>query len=227
MSDLFDADIIRERIGLAIHVDSGVVPADVADLDTRLDVLEDLVFPPLGVIAAGAYYGPMSTLAGAAAAENYNRYMTVNRLYCAPFICPVDASFDQIGLQVAVAGAAGATVRMGIYASDAAGLPGDLILDAGTVDAATTGFRFAPISQVLGRGLYWLAGASDDGDVRVLANDAAGLAAFGGHITTDGTMPITILNRTTDLSSGFTALPDPFGGLTANVGVPFFWLRAA
>ena len=228
MTDLFDADIIRERVGMAVHVTSDVVPADVAALDARLDLLEELVFPPLGVVVAGGRYGPMTTLSGAHPDGNYSRFMTLNRLYAAPFICPVDATFDQLGLQIATAGAAGATVRMGIYAaSETDGLPTSLILDAGTVDATVTGFRFAAISQVLGRGLYWLAAASNDGDVQVLANQSPGLTAFAGHLYSDGTGPLTILNRVTDLDSGFTSLPATFGNMAANIGAPYVWLRGA
>jgi hypothetical protein len=224
-----DADIIRSTVYRVMVISGATIDAgDWADHTNRIEALEDLSKGAPGTIVANGKYGPMSTLSGAEEAGKYNRYMTVNRLYAAPFFCPVDATFDQLGLQVAVAGAAGATVRMGIYAaSDIDRLPSTLLLDAGTVDASVTGFRFAPISQVLGRGTYWLAGASNDDTVQVLANQSPGLTAFAGHLYTDGTGPLTILNRVTDLDAGFTALPATFGSMAANIGAPYFWLRGA
>ena len=228
MSIPIDAYLTRERLTAALKVEGGGTPAEFAEVRTRLDVVEDLAKGTPGTVVANGKYGPISYLAGAHPDGEYNRYMNLNRLYAAPFFCPVDAAFDQLGLEIATAGGTGATVRMGIYAaSDVDRLPTTLLLDAGTVDATVIGFRFTPISQVLARGTYWLAAASNDGAVQVLANQSPGLQAFAGHLYTDGTGPLTILNRVTDLDAGFTSLPATFGAMAANIGAPYFWLRGA
>lgn len=64
-------------------------------------------------------------------------------------------TLDRLAIEVMSAGSTGAVVRLGIYADDA-GLPGDLVLDGGTVDATTTGLKELTISQALtSRRRYW------------------------------------------------------------------------
>jgi len=60
-------------------------------------------------------------------------------------------------------GVAGATVRGGIYDSDSSGFPGSLLLDAGTIDASTTGYKSIAINITLSSGRFWLAGVSQGG----------------------------------------------------------------
>lgn len=88
-----------------------------------------------------------------------NLTMTLNRCYYAPFRVGASGSYQAIGCEVATAGSAGAVVRLGIFASDAAGsMPGTLILDAGTVTADTGGGKqITGLSQALSAGVYWLA----------------------------------------------------------------------
>ena len=204
---------------------TGITAPEKLQITSDLAELQELVMPPTGVIAAGKYYGPLSTLAGGTAAGQYDRWQSANRLHAAPFICPVDATFDQIGVQLPTAAASGA-IRMGVYAAGDDGLPSTLIADYGTVSLTSSGFRFIPVNQVLGRGLYWLAGASDT-DVIVRADQSQGMHAFGGHNTPFGETPIVAVYQLDLLSSGFTSLPATFGGVIAEPGVPFYWLRAA
>jgi len=60
-------------------------------------------------------------------------------------------------------GVAGATVRGGIYNSDSSGFPGTLLIDAGTVDASTTGYKSIAINITLPTGRFWIAGVSQGG----------------------------------------------------------------
>lgn len=104
--------------------------------------------PALG-FAAGGWYGPTMTGANSTPAS------TLNRCLLAPFLVPRAASFDRIGIEVTTA-AATAVVRLGIYNS-ANGLPTTVLLDAGTVDASTTGAKEITISQTLTPGWWFLA----------------------------------------------------------------------
>lgn len=77
-----------------------------------------------------------------------------------PFdVGPKTTAFDRIGINViraAVAGSAPA-VRLGIYKDDGSGgVPGALLLDAGTVTITATGTQVITISQTLVPGRYWL-----------------------------------------------------------------------
>jgi hypothetical protein len=69
---------------------------------------------------------------------------------------PVSRSLtlDRIGLEITTLGAA-SVVRLGIYA-ETAGQPSTLILDAGTIDATSTGVKEITISQALSVGVVWL-----------------------------------------------------------------------
>ena len=58
-----------------------------------------------------------------------------------PLVVPVACTLTEIGVEVTTAGAAGATVRLGIYSDHATtpGLPQTLLNDFGTVATSTTG----------------------------------------------------------------------------------------
>lgn len=73
-----------------------------------------------------------------------------------PLIVDVAHTFTAIGVEVAAV-AAGSVIRLGVYA-DNVGQPGDLILDAGTVDSTTTGIKsITGLTLTLNPGVYWLA----------------------------------------------------------------------
>lgn len=105
-------------------------------------------YPTTGRWYRAPSYGPVGA----------NLTMVQNRLYLVPFRLAAGVTFDRIGADVATVGSAGAVIRLGIWASDAAGgLPGTLVLDAGTVQADTgTGSRAITISQALAAGVFWL-----------------------------------------------------------------------
>ena len=85
----------------------------------------------------------------------------------APFWVGRTQSFDAVAVDVTVAGSAGSVVRLGVYKDDGTGWPGTLVVDAGTVDTATTGLK--SITAGLGAltdlapDLFWLFAASQGG----------------------------------------------------------------
>lgn len=98
----------------------------------------------------GQYYAPP-------AAALSTRQETEARVVMVPFVVDESATFDRVAVEVTAAGTAGAVVRLGIYGADADSMPGSLLVDAGTVDATTTGLKEAIISQAVTSGLYYLA----------------------------------------------------------------------
>jgi hypothetical protein len=75
-----------------------------------------------------------------------------------PVMFSVNATIDRIGTEVlTTAGSAGVSVhRLGIWA-DNSGVPGTLLVDAGTVATDSTGLKEITISQaVTANTLYWL-----------------------------------------------------------------------
>ncbi len=78
------------------------------------------------------------------------------RMDLVPIFIAGTMTFDQIVASCDTA-VASSVFRLGIYGSDTNGRPASLVLDAGTVSTATTGFKTITISQQLTPGIYWLA----------------------------------------------------------------------
>ncbi len=105
--------------------------------------------------ATGRWYGPtmFGTLSTSA--------LSATAFFAVPVFVPNPAGVTatSIGVEVTVAGVAGALIRLSIYANYGA-RPGELILDAGTVagdPGAVPAFQGATISQYLAQDWYWLA----------------------------------------------------------------------
>ena len=87
---------------------------------------------------------------------------SVGNEHAVPLFIGKPVTLDRIGVNVSVT-AGSSVVRLGIR-SDNNGLPGTLVLDAGTVDSASsTGDKFITISQALTPGWYWLCAVSQGG----------------------------------------------------------------
>jgi hypothetical protein len=83
---------------------------------------------------------------------------TLDRLYLTP-IWLVRAE-TIVGIQSRIIGSAtvGSTFRFGFYSANANGEPDTLLLDAGTIDASTTGFKgITGLNLSLAAGLHWAA----------------------------------------------------------------------
>ena len=123
---------------------------------TRADLAQDSAFSsryaPIATIGrvAGRYYRP------AVGANSALAFALANGTeFAVPFFVSADDTFDRIAINVTVAGAAGSVIRLGIK-KESGGAPGDLVLDAGTVDSTGTGAKTITISQSLTAGWYWL-----------------------------------------------------------------------
>lgn len=90
---------------------------------------------------------------------NNNLIATNNRTFFIPLFTPETVTFDRISCHTTSAFVGTATVRLGLYAVAAAtGLPGDLILDAGTVSCTTSTTQFnITISQTVSAGMFYMA----------------------------------------------------------------------
>ncbi len=119
-------------------------------------------FRPAGLMGkrfkAGFYYSAPE-VRGAASLQ----VPTQNLAYFVPFYVSETATFDRIGIRIST-NQASTNGRLAIYADDGHGAPGTLVLDAGTVDTATSATSVeATISQQLNPGLYWLACVTQGG----------------------------------------------------------------
>lgn len=127
--------------------DGSITTAKLADGAVTPAKLSMAAAPPR--YKTGAYYTPPGPRGTGAPA--------LNVLSTVPFWVGRAQNFDRIGAEVTTAGAAGATLRLGIYADDGNGLPGALVVDAGTITSDSTGAKELTISQSLAAGWYHLA----------------------------------------------------------------------
>lgn len=134
----------------------------------------------------------------------------------APVFVPVTSTWDRISCEVAVVGSAGSLIRLGIYADDGSGLPGALILDAGTEDGTVLGAHHKVISQALTPGWYWVGAAIQGAAVtRPVMRSIQGPYTLTGVTTGLGSANF---QRTAVVGSVTGALPNPSGATTGLTG---------
>lgn len=174
-----------------------------ADADTRLDALEAAsdtkltgYKPATGDYATAPAIGSTTT-----------RAMADGRIIAARFDLATSATADLIAAGVASA-ATGGTGRVGIYEDNGSDKPGDLVVDAGTIDLTSATNQTISISQALTPGSWWLAllveNLGGSGTLRATAGGAWVLASNAATaLTTDSNGWY---------SDGVTAgaLPDPY-----------------
>lgn len=107
-----------------------------------------------------------------------NRLMPME-LVATPFVVWRSVTIDALSVQVTTAATAGGYARLGIYNSAASGLPGTVLLDAGTVATTSTGQKIITITpRVLTPGVvYWLVSTSGTADCLAYGNQNA---QYGG-----------------------------------------------
>lgn len=145
-------------------------PADHESGGTGEITIQDLLGSPVGPCqnpaGAGADYPdtlkPSLTryvMPGWFFGDTAAKPLTSGVLYYLPIFVAGTTTYIRISLFVTTADP-GSTARLGIYEWDA-GLPGALVLDAGTLSTASPGAKDIVISEELTRGYYFLALVSD------------------------------------------------------------------
>lgn len=142
----------------AVAAELGTLPKGGAtDVKTRSERVARQVATGGGLYIAGRYYDGSYNGANAASATIS---ISANSMRLAPFYCHTTTTFDRIGIAVTTSGAGNA--RLGIYNANTSGLPGTVLLDAGTVSVGSVAGVELTISQSLTADtLYWLAVVSD------------------------------------------------------------------
>lgn len=192
--------------------------ADAAAFTSRLTGLLGSVYAvlasvPFLVPAINDYVGIPHTARGVSNA-------TADRLEYAPFRVTETMTFDRIAAEVTT-GAANGVLRLGIY-NGANGRPTTRVLDAGTVDGSTTGFKAITISQQLTPGLYFLACAAQ-GSNAAAPNYRRTTSAVESVTWTD---PSGSANPQAFTETGVTgALPATATVGSTNQGAFLIWLR--
>ena len=166
--------------------------------------------PPLRSGGASYYCSPHN--------GNGNGTLVQNTIYAVPFYVPVTTTFTKIA--VVTVGTASAQVRLGIYNDNGSGVPDTLILDAGSIATATSGFKTITISQSLTPGWYWLACAMQGaaGSINNITGPLAYLPTANGYTS----VTYAGYKGSASVSAG---LPNPWGSTyTLATPVPIVYL---
>jgi hypothetical protein len=169
---------------------------------------------------SGAYYKTPNS-------QYTNMTASHQTLYFTPIFINTSNTFDRIAIITAATFLGSATVRLGIF-QDNNGVPGNLVLDAGTVSpiAASTIYQIT-ISQTLTTGFYWVAFCQQ--------STAPTTATYQGN-TNSQIIPNLLINASSTVGAnqlaGFfqSSVSGAFsnaGTVTATTLCPFVWLRSA
>jgi len=86
-------------------------------------------------------------------------------LRASPILLLHRVRIDQIGQHIAGAGAAGAKSRLGVYDDRGDIYPGNLLVDAGEIDASTIGAKNLAVDLTLDPGFYWIVFNTNDATI--------------------------------------------------------------
>src|SRR3989304_8509168 len=85
------------------------------------------------------------------------RFKNINgTAWAIPIYFEKPQTISALMLEVTTSAASSNGIKVALYNAGADRNPSSLLLDAGTVDAATTGIKTLVISQAVAKGLYWL-----------------------------------------------------------------------
>lgn len=140
---------------------------------------------------------------GASLDSGYTTYADypANRLTASYYPIFRRMRFDLIEVYVAGAGDVGARIRLGLYNDNPIEWwPSSLILDAGEVNAETTGIKIRPIDLILDPRKYWIAFITNDPTIDL----------YYGMPLVPYSATIVDLEGTATIDQTYGALPDPF-----------------
>lgn len=139
----------------------------IAPLPSAAQIAADGSTDPFGRLKTGHYY--VTTTANATSTSA----LSSGRLHLAQWYVPKACTIDRLGAEITTVGTAGSVFRIGIYKDTGDGMPGDLLLDAGTIDGTSQTVQTVTVSQALNRGVYWFGGAAQVADCTVCSTPIA------------------------------------------------------
>lgn len=167
----------------------------------------------------GGYY---HTLPGS---TSNNKAMDDGSMYALPIVFSKAVTLDRIGLKI-TSGLASAVVRLGIYNDDGGMRPGSKLLDAGTIDASSTGDKTITISQAVSAGVYWLVANRQGGSGGLLCQYTQNCPLMIPPTAIGGVSGAN--NSGFNTNGGFTgALPSTYTPVYDEAQVPRVFVRVA
>ena len=206
--------------------DGSVTSAKIADGTIQLGDLAAAPFILPGLIA-NTWYSARQVYGGDLTPAS----MAADRLQCVPIFIPKATTLTEMGVYRAGGTTASATARLGLYTSTSEGIPGTLVLDAGTVSVSTTGAKtITGLSQALSAGWYWAAvcAGSWTGTLTLTGFDSA--SGIYRPVHGDATGPFTSEVDYLGLIGTFVgtgSLPASFPSVSALTSAPNVWIKTS
>ncbi len=176
---------------------------------------QELRTPGTGGLSQGELIHPTGRYSvGMAANTGQQQFITANfdRLWASQFVVSESFRIDRVTIFVNAA-IASSNTRFGIYESGADGLPGALVVDAGSVDTSTTGEKAQTVTETLyGPRIYWGAFVMDSASIGIYARSVS--YSLGDTIVFNQSDEVVFKAHT------FAALPDPFGAIADYIALP-------
>ena len=105
--------------------------------------------PMMGALKSGNYITDLPV-------SGYGTFLSqTDNMFAGLFVASCDMRLDKLGVYIETP-SEGTSVRLGVYDSCDDFVPGDLVLDAGVVDASVKGFAQIAVNLDLRRGYYYL-----------------------------------------------------------------------
>jgi hypothetical protein len=134
-----------------------------------------------------------------------------------PILIPAGVTVSALGVNVTTLGA-GETMRLGIY-DDATGIPTNLMLDAGTIDASTTGYKeITGLTQALTPGRYWIVGCHQGGGTAQFTNAGNNPVGLGTSRSPSSDISVYLTGYYNSAGGVTAGLLSTFGGVTTTTG---------
>jgi hypothetical protein len=130
-----------------------------------------------------------------------------NNLILTPWRFETSISIDRIAIDVTTGGTVGSVTRLGVYA-DNNGIPGTLLIDAGTVDSTSTGVKELTIALTLAPGLYYFASASQGAPAtQPTIRVGAPLISAGSTVAATVLANLAVVNISGGVTGAFVSSP--------------------
>lgn len=183
----------------------------------------DPIYPP-PTLPSGTYFFPYS-----AYAQSTSNTLGNGTLRLAPAYMPSAVTVSRVAAEITALGDAGSTFRMGVYADTGAGIPGSLLLDAGTIPAGTvTGPAEVTLASnfTIPQGWVWIGGAVQGVTVTQPTVRCATAAPFG-FLFQIAVLPTSTSACGYVMPSQTGALPSTFALSSTSGIVPRIFFKAA
>ncbi len=186
----------------------GISAINLNNLEDQVDDIGRALKPPIVIW----------TIPGWHASSGVNQAVAANRTYYQLIYVAEDTTYDRIGIYVGTGDGAGGAADLRIF-DEAAGIPTDEVLSAGTVSTNGAGAKEIVIAETLVRGYYFLAARFDQAPT---CSTGRGHGPVNGAIDTTN---VQFIPSDNEILYDDAAYADPAGAIDGMATANFCFVR--